>query len=694
MSGTWDRIVMVDWSGGGDRGLKPKKDAIWIGQAVRGAAAEPEYARNRVVAETRLAEIIKAALTTGERLLIGFDFPFGYPAGFARAITGSDDPLRLWADLAQRLPPSEDGRERVEVAAALNAYFPGDGPFWFDPFRKGTVPLTKPATFPVPEWRAAEKAAKGAFPCWQIGGAGSVGSQALTGIATLERLRQRYMGKVSIWPFEPLTAPVAFVEIWPSLIADAVAAGQRAGEIKDAAQVRILAEAVSRLAPEELAAMLDVEAPEEGWIFGLGHEAGLEAAARQGRLKNDCFAMPPGAYWTPVDDALDSLRARLTPVVEPVEMPLAEAANRRLAADAVAFRAHPPAANSAVDGYGLGSGLGPGLHHIPLAAGRAAAGAPFEGTLPEGHALRILTGAVLPDGVTTVVLEEDCRVTEDRISVEGPLKEGANRRRAGEDVDTGATILQAGRRLTPADLALAAAVGLGTLNVYRPLKVAIISTGDELQEPGAPLTPGTIADANRPMLKAMIDGMGHEVVDLGICPDDRAILRARFDAAAAGADAIITSGGASAGEEDHVSALLDETGSMALWRIAVKPGRPLALGVWNGAPVFGLPGNPVAAMVCTAIFARPALEVLAGGTWTPPVGLTVPAAFEKRKKEGRREYLRARLVDGRAEVFPSEGSGRISSLTWAEGLVELPDGALNVTAGTPVTYLPFAGLIS
>ncbi|MEM9350265.1 MAG: gephyrin-like molybdotransferase Glp [Pseudomonadota bacterium] len=684
---------MVDWSGGGDRGPRPVKDAIWIGQARDGISAEPEYARNRVVAEARLAEIMEESLAAGERLFIGFDFPFGYPAGFARAVAGSDDPLALWADLATRLPASVDGQERVEVAAELNALLPGEGPFWFDPFRKGTIPLTKPASMPVPEWREAERRAKGAFSCWQIGGAGSVGSQALTGIATLERLRQRFAGQVAIWPFQTLDACVAFVEIWPSLIAAEVTQGQRADEIKDAAQVRILAEAVSRLAPDELEAMLDVDAPEEGWILGLGHEATLAAAARQGRLRNDCFVMPPGAYWTPVDDALALLRERLTAVAGVEKLPVRQAAGRRLAADAVALRAHPPAANSAVDGYGLGAGLAPGLHHIPLVEGRAAAGAPFEGTLPAGHAVRVLTGAVLPEGVTTVVLEEDCRISESRISVEGPLKEGANRRLAGEDVKEGETILTRGRRLTPADLALSAAVGLGELSVRRPLKVAVISTGDELREAGTALEPGQIADANRPMLCAIITAMGHEAVDLGICRDDREMLRATFDQASANADAIITSGGASAGEEDHVSALLDETGSMALWRIAVKPGRPLALGVWNGAPVFGLPGNPVAAMVCTSIFARPALEVLAGGDWHEPQAVTVPAGFEKRKKEGRREYLRARLVDGRAEVFPSEGSGRISSLSWAEGLVELPDQAINVTHGTPVRYLPFAGLL-
>ncbi|MEM8592870.1 MAG: gephyrin-like molybdotransferase Glp [Pseudomonadota bacterium] len=552
--------------------------------------------------------------------------------------------------------------------------------------------MTKPASFPVQEWREAERRTKGAFSCWQLGGAGAVGSQALTGIATLERLRQLFAGKVSVWPFEELAAPIAFIEVWPSLIAAEVSAAQRDGEIKDAAQVRVLAEAISRLAPVELEAMLDVDAPEEGWIFGLGHEEALAAAAKHGRLQNDCFALPPGTHWTPVDEALALLHERLAPVTAVETVPIAEAAERILAKPVTAARSHPPAANSAVDGYALTSRLEPGLHHIPLADGRAAAGAPFVGTVPEGHALRILTGAAMPEGATTVVLEEDCRLSEGRISVEGPLKEGANSRAAGEDVVAGDVILEAGRVLTPADLAMLAATGSADVTVRERLRVAVLSTGDELREAGEPLEPGQIADANRPMLLATLDALGHDTLDLGICRDDRSELKAAFERAAREAHVLITSGGASAGEEDHVSALLNTTGTMALWRVAVKPGRPLALGLWDGIPVFGLPGNPVAALVCTLIFARPALSVLAGSEWVEPLAINVPAAFSKRKKAGRREYLRARLRDGKAEVFPSEGSGRISGLSWAEGLVELPDGALDIKPGTRVRYLPFSGL--
>jgi molybdopterin molybdotransferase len=391
-----------------------------------------------------------------------------------------------------------------------------------------------------------------------------------------------------------------------------------------------------------------------------------------------------------VDDALSMLRERMTPVVGVETVPLMQASGRVLATDLVAKRSNPPHPNTAVDGYGfVGATIGEGPQSLPLIDGRAAAGAPFAGVVPEGHAIRVLTGADLPDGVDTVVLDEDVRVGDGQIAFRGPLKRGANTRKAGEDVQKGDVALTAGRVLTPADLALAAAVGHGALKLRKKLRVAVLSTGDEIVEPGAQASEGQIYDANRPMLLSLCAGFGFDTVDIGRAADDRHAVRAALDGASARADVILTSGGASAGDEDHISALLRETGAMQEWRIALKPGRPLALGLWDGVPVFGLPGNPVAALVCTLIFARPAMAALSGAGWVEPQGFTVPAAFEKRKKPGRREYLRARIRDGCAEVFKSEGSGRISGLSWAEGLVELPDGELHVQPSDPVRYIPF-----
>jgi len=408
-------------------------------------------------------------------------------------------------------------------------------------------------------------------------------------------------------------------------------------------------------------------------------------------LRNDCFALPPGVHWTPVDEALADLRSRLSCVVGHETVPAADALGRVLAADVTAPRAHPPLPNTAVDGYGFLNGRGEGDHQMPLLAQDMRAGAVPDTTVPAGTAIRILTGAALPPGVDTVVLQEDVTVEDSSIRFTGPIKQGANTRKAGEDVEAGAVVLDAGRRLTPADLGLMTAVGVGAVAVHTALRVGVVSTGDELVPAGTDAGPGQIYDANRPMLLGLLTQLGHACVDLGHVPDDRNMLRARLDAAAQEVDVILTSGGASAGDADHVSALLNDAGAMALWRIAIKPGRPLALGMWDGTPVFGLPGNPVAAMVCTLVFAAPALAVMAGAGWTAPRGMTVPAAFSKSKKPGRREYLRARLRDGEAEVFASEGSGRISGLSWAEGLVELPDHALDISPGDPVHFIPWSG---
>ena len=409
-------------------------------------------------------------------------------------------------------------------------------------------------------------------------------------------------------------------------------------------------------------------------------------------LRNDCFAMPQGVDWVPVEDALARLRGALHPVTTVETLPTAQAGGRVLAQDTIAARSNPPRPNAAVDGYGFAGPAAEGPQTFPLAAGRAAAGQPFVGDLPAGQAVRILTGAILPAGVDTVVLEEDCAVDGAAVAFHGPLKKGANTRKAGEDVVQGAPALPAGHRLRAPDLALLSALGIGQVTVYRPLRVAVLSTGDEIVgDPAQPAAAHQIYDANRPMLLELARSWGCVPVDLGHAPDDPAAIAAALDRGAAGADVILTSGGASAGDEDHVSALLRASGNLSSWRIAIKPGRPLAMATWKGAAVFGLPGNPVAALVCALVFARPACGLMGGAGWLEPQGVTVPAAFEQRKKPGRREFLRARLTaDGAAEVFASEGSGRISGLAWATGLVELPDGPMEVTLGTPVRFIPYA----
>lgn len=407
-------------------------------------------------------------------------------------------------------------------------------------------------------------------------------------------------------------------------------------------------------------------------------------------LKNDCFALPPGVHWTPVVEAQAMLKDRLHTVVKTEELPMQKALGRVLAAPVIATRSNPPKPNSAVDGYAVkGADFGAGDHVVPLLEGRSAAGQPFEGTVPKGQALRILTGATMPAGVDTVILQEDVSLGDGEIAFRGPLKVGSNARKAGEDFEKGGEVLAAGHRIRPADMALMAAAGVRSVTVYRPLRVAVLSTGDELAEAGSEAAPDQIYDANRPMLLSMVAKLGHEAIDLGRIADDRETLRRALNKAASQADLILTSGGASAGDEDHMSGLLNEAGAMALWRLAIKPGRPLALGLWQNIPVFGLPGNPVAAGVCAMIFALPAMGVLAGEGWNAPEGALLPAGFTKSKKAGRREYLRARLRDGKVEAFASEGSGRISGLSWADGLVELPDEAMDIEPGDLVRFFSY-----
>jgi molybdopterin molybdotransferase len=703
----YDTFVMVDWSGGNQKPKRPSADAVWAGVVRQGRAEQPVYLRDRGLAEAWLPTLIEDELAAGRRLCLGFDFPFGYPVGFARALTGADNPLGLWDWFEARITDSPDANNRFDLAGEINRAFGGRGPFWGNAAQtRDVVGLARTKAGydnPFPDRRAVEHLAKGSFTCWQMAYAGAVGSQVFMGLPVLARLRRRFSGQVAVWPFEPLDAPVAFVEIWPSLIDPVVgqemvrlaATGQPA--IKDSVQVRLVAAALAELDPHRLAAMLDIDAPQEGWILGQGYEDELNQAARQALspdpvpppLRNDCFALPAGVEWTPVGEALALLEQRLTPVTVVETALLGDALNRVLAQDVVALGSNPPQPNSAVDGYGFAGAITEGPHVLTVQTGRAAAGVPYDGVLAPGMALRILTGAALPEGVETVILEEDVTAEDGKIAFHGPLKQGANTRKAGEDVKAGDIALKAGRRLTPADLALLSAVGVSGVAVFAPLKVAVLSTGDELVEPGQAAGLGQIFDANRPMLLAMLKKFGFEGIDIGRIPDDREALRAALDSAAARADVILTSGGASAGDEDHVSALLQEAGALQEWRIAVKPGRPLALALWSGKPVFGLPGNPVAAMVCTLVFARPAMGLLAGEGWVAPQGYDVPADFEKRKKPGRREYLRARVRDGRVQVFASEGSGRISGLSWAEGLVELGDGAIEIKRGDLVRFIPY-----
>lgn len=689
----FDRIAILDWSAAGTP--KTGKDSIWLAIA-DGSGVRSENIPTRMQAEARL----NALIAEGDRLLIGVDFSLSLPAAALERL--GVDAAGLWRRLAtSHTDTAKNLSNYRNVAAELNQRLEGDGPFWGNGAKADTphLPRTKPASA-LPEWRACEEVAQsnGLSPksCWQLAGAGAVGAQSLTGMPMVHRLRER---GATVWPFDPINR-VTIAEVYPSILSAEVRAhlSRHPDMVPDQTQVELLAQALWVLnAGGTLPPLFDITPTQEGHILGLNHELALRAAVPSAtlppRLRNDCFAMPQGVNWVPVDAALDKLKQALHPIKGVETINSHKAQGRILAADAVARRSNPPRPNSAVDGYGFAhEATGDGPQKLPLLQGRAAAGQPFDGAVPHGAAVRILTGAILPDGVDTVVLEEDCALDGAAVIFDGPVKPRANTRKAGEDVEAGQTAIRAGHILRAPDIALLSALGIAEVQTYRPLRVGVLSTGDEIiARPDMDALPHQIFDANRPMLLSLLNGWGYAPVDLGHCKDDPKLIERTLDRA--NVDVILTSGGASAGDEDHVSHLLRNKGTLSSWRIALKPGRPLALAMWNGTPVFGLPGNPVAALVCALVFARPALSLMAGSGWVEPVGFTVPAAFEKRKKAGRREYLRARLNDqGMAEAFKSEGSGRISGLSWADGLVELPDEAAEITHGTPVRYIPYAML--
>ncbi len=400
--------------------------------------------------------------------------------------------------------------------------------------------------------------------------------------------------------------------------------------------------------------------------------------------------------------------ARLVPKVQAIELlPIRSALGRVLARDIVSAIDVPAADNSAMDGYALRSAdLSLAADTVLSIAGSGFAGRPFEGDVAAGQCLRIMTGAVMPAGLDTVVPQEFVKVEGDRVTVpHGIVRSGDNRRLAGEDLARGAVALAAGRIVRPADLGLLASLGRAEVAVFRRLRVAFFSTGNELRSVGEALDAGCVYDSNRYTLWGMLQRLGVEVLDLGVVRDDPAALAAVFLQAAASADAVITSGGVSVGEADHTKQVMAQLGDVLFWRIAMRPGRPMAIGRIqagggndHGAVLFGLPGNPVAVMVTFYAFVRDALLAMSGATPQPLPMLRAASTAAIRKKPGRTEYQRgsvSRAADGSWQVTlaGSQGSGVLRSMSEANGLVVLPHASGDVAAGELVDVLPFDGLI-
>ena len=420
------------------------------------------------------------------------------------------------------------------------------------------------------------------------------------------------------------------------------------------------------------------------------------------QLSSDSFAF--GGKLQRLDVALDDLAARLKPAAGLEMVPLARAAGRILAVDVASGMAVPSFDNSAVDGYAVRFDdlLSSGETRLPVGA-RVAAGARDVAAIRPGEAIRIFTGAPMPEDADTVFMQEDVRLEEGDVVLPAGLERGANRRFAGEDFAAGEPLLGAGGRLRAQHVAALAATGVRVVSVFRPLRVAVFSTGDEVidlnQHPeGQPLPHGTQFDSNRPMLLALLAARGMEAVDLGILPDKREIITRALTEAAGTCDAILTSGGVSTGEEDHVKAAVEKAGRLDFWRLAIKPGRPIAMGTIAGKSFLGMPGNPAAVFVTFTRFVGPVLDLLAGAKPNRPVAMPVIAGFDYRKKAERREYVRVRLeiIDGKpiARRFEKDGAALISSLIASDGLVELEEDRTRVTAGDTLRFLSFAALMA
>lgn len=409
----------------------------------------------------------------------------------------------------------------------------------------------------------------------------------------------------------------------------------------------------------------------------------------QCQLLDDCFLHDKDRLRH--DEVIALLEERLAPIASVQTVKLEDAHRLVLAKDVVAPRNIPAHPNAAVDGYAVYHGdlQADGESVLPVSL-RVPAGDTATHQLERGTAARIFTGARMPEVAETVIMQEDCEADGDRVSIPVGAKSGANVRAAGEDFVEGSVVAAAGHRLRPQDLAAIAATGMPEVKCYAPLSVALMSTGDEVLQPGDEFLTGQVYDSNRFLLRALLDTVNAQITDFGILSDDEDEVRRTVLKAAENHDVILTTGGASRGEEDHIVNVIASEGSLYAWQLAVKPGRPLAFGQIGDTVFLGLPGNPVAAFVCFLFYAQPMFALLQGANWTPPRRFPMPVAFSiGKKKPDRREFWRGWVADGKAHKFARDGSGLISGLTAAQGIIEVPEEATAVNEGDALGFIPF-----
>ncbi len=409
---------------------------------------------------------------------------------------------------------------------------------------------------------------------------------------------------------------------------------------------------------------------------------------------NRCDTSPLLAY----HEALEQLTSSVAAAGKVVDKPLLQTRGAVLAESIESRIDVPGCAMSSMDGYAINTAdlAASGETSLPLSQ-RIAAGTAGV-ALATGTAARIFTGAPIPDGADAVIMQEQVDADDHGIRFDSRPTSGNNIRPAGNDIRRGTLILHKGCRLRAQDIGLAASVGLQTLSVYEPLKVGMFFTGDELVEPGQKLGAGKIYDSNRYTLHGLLESMGCEIIDLGLVGDTLAATSEAMERASTQADLVVTTGGVSVGEEDHVRIAIEQLGELRLWRLAIKPGKPLAYGQINETAFIGLPGNPVSVFATFCLFVCPVIQIMQGRTWHEPIALPVSADFDWPKPDSRREFLRARLAldaNGQtvAQIYPNQDSGVLTSTVWADGFVEIAENQ-TVQAGEPVNYVPFAQFFS
>ena len=453
------------------------------------------------------------------------------------------------------------------------------------------------------------------------------------------------------------------------------------------------------------------------------------------------IGLPKGFYWTPVPVALAKLKSCIVPKKTEKKVKTFDSMGCILSRNVFAQRSSPPLSNSAVDGFAFRYPKDGESRIINVISHTISPGKFPNEKISKGEGVKILTGGPIPPGTDTVILKEDISKQTSNFEVPTKIKKGENTRNEGEDKKAGELVLSKGHKLRSQDLALLISVGVLDVDVFERLNIGVLSTGDELVDDSKKAESFQIYDSNRPMIisklqswgyntsdlgivrdceeglkskikssKGKLDlivttggasagdrdfvsklqSWGHNTSDLGIVRDCEEGLKSKIKSSKGKLDLIVTTGGASAGDRDFVSKLLNSEGDLILWRVAIKPGRPFAMGFIEGIPIYSLPGNPVAAFVCALIFLKPSLDLLAGGTFSEPKSFLVKTNFSKSKKKGRREFLRARIDPmGSVEIFKSEGSGRISSLSWSDGLVELGEDVTKIKVGSMVKFLPY-----